>query len=313
MDKISSLEKMIGNTPLISIKYRYLNKDHTIYFKCEWYNLTGSIKDRVALNIIKSAYAERLLSPGQTIVETTSGNMGISFSAIGKYLGHKVVIFMPHNMSSERKELIKLYGAELHECNSFDECFASAKIYAATHNAFQTNQFANTDNLYAHYNTTANEILEKIPTPQCFVAGVGTAGTLMGIGKKFKEVSHARIIAIEPKSSLILSNGYSKGIHKLQGLSDDIIPDLYDNTIVDQIVSVSDNDAIAMARKISSTLGIGVGISSGANFIGAVLSNIDNAISVFTDDNKKYVSTDLIFPTKSELVDSIELIDFEVI
>ena len=135
----------------------------------------------------------------------------------------------------------------------------------------------------------------------------------MGIGKKFKEVSHARIIAIEPKSSLILSSGYSEGSHKLQGLSDDIIPDLYDNNIVDQIVSVSDNDAIAMARKISSTLGIGVGISSGANFIGAVLSNIDNAISVFTDDNKKYVSTDLIFPTKSALVDSIELIDFEVI
>lgn len=312
MNKLSNLEKMIGNTPLIKIKYKYKGNIRYSYFKCEWYNLTGSIKDRVALGIIKSAYAEKKLHCGQTIVETTSGNMGISFSAIGKYLGHKVAIFMPSNMSNERKELIKLYGAELHEYSTFHECFENAKIYASTHNGFLTNQFSNINNLYSHYNSTANEILEKTPTPKCFVAGVGTAGTLMGIGKKLKEISNTKIVALEPKSSLILSSGVSQGSHKLQGLSDDIVPDLYDSSIVDQIISVADNDAICMAQKISSHLGLGVGISGGANFIGTVLLDND-AVSVFPDDNKKYISTDLISNCSSKLVDDIELIDYEVI
>ena len=311
MNKLLNLEKMIGNTPLIRIKYRYKKTIRFSYFKCEWYNLTGSIKDRVALSIIKSAYAENKLHIGQTIVETTSGNMGISFSAIGKYLGHKVAIFMPRNMCNERKELIKLYGAELHEYNTFNQCFENAKIYADSHNGFLTSQFSNINNLYSHYNSTANEILEKIPTPKCFVAGVGTAGTLMGVGKKLKEVANTKIIALEPKSSLILSSGVSQGSHKLQGLSDDIVPDLYDCSIVDQIVSVADNDAICMAQKLSSQLGLGVGISGGANFIGTVLSNC-NTISIFPDDNKKYISTDLVSNYSSKLVDNIDLIDYEV-
>ena len=313
VNKLNNLSKLIGNTPLIRITYRYNNYIRNSYFKCEWYNLTGSIKDRVAYSIIKSSYDNGTLGPSQTIVETTSGNMGISFCAIGRYLGHRVVIFMPKSMSRERKEIIKLYGGELYECDTFEECFFESQKYAVSHSAFLGNQFENIYNIQAHYSTTAIEILEKIPHPKCFVAGVGTSGTLMGVGKKFKEICNSKIIAIEPKSSLILSSGVSQGAHKLQGLSDDIIPMIYDKNIVDDIISISDNDAIAMAQKLSTLLGLGVGISSGANFVGSVLSNIDDTISVFTDDNKKYLSTDLITPTKSALVDSIDLLQYEVI
>lgn len=313
MNRILNLEKLIGHTPMISIKYRYENQIKHVYCKCEWFSLTGSIKDRVALSILKNAYMDGSLSPNQPIVETTSGNMGISFSAIGKYLGHDVIIFMPSQMSRERKELIKLYGATLYECDSFEECFSRAKEYATKHNAYLTLQFDNPYNTLAHYSTTAMEIVEKIPTPTCFVAGVGTSGTLMGVGSHLKELSSTKIIAIEPKSSLILSSGRSQGEHKIQGLSDDIIPSIYNSGMVDNIISISDEDAIAMARKLSNTLGLGVGISSGANFAGAVLSNIDNAVTIFTDDSKKYITTELVLDTKSNLVDSIDLIDFEVI
>ena len=131
---------------------------------------------------------------------------------------------------------------------------------------------------------------------------------------KYLKINHnTKIIAIEPKSSLILSTGKSKGHHKLQGLADDIVPKLYDPTLVDQVISITDNDAIAMAQKLCAKLGLGVGISSGANFLGAVLSNINNSITVFTDDNKKYISTDLTTATKSQLVDDIKLLSFSVV
>lgn len=313
MDKFFEIEKLVGHTPMICITYQYKGHLRKAYFKLEWYNLTGSTKDRVSLYILKQAYLSGTLKPNQPIVETTSGNMGISFSAIGKYLGHKVVIFMPKNMSIERQELIKLYGAELHLCDSFDDCFKEAYNYSKTHNAFLTSQFDNPNNTLSHYQTTAVEILEKIKNPTCFLAGVGTSGTLMGVGKYLKEKCDSKIIAIEPKSSMLLTHGISLGHHKLQGLADDIIPSIYNRDIVDDIISVTDNDAIAMARKLSSELGLGVGISSGANFIGAVLSNIDNAISIFTDDNKKYISTDLAKDIHTPLVDNIELISYTVL
>lgn len=312
MTKLESLHSLIGNTPLIKIKYKYNNNIRYVYAKLEWYNLTGSIKDRVALGIISNAYKTNTLTPHQTIVETTSGNMGISLSAIGNYLGHPVVIFMPKHMSKERQEILKLYGAKLILLDSFADCFREANIYAKKHNAFLSLQFENIDNPLSHYSSTAIEISEKI-TPKYFVAGVGTAGTLMGVGKYLVEHFDSKIIAVEPKSSLILSSGYSHGHHKLQGLSDDIIPNIYDKNLVNDIISVSDEDAIAMAQKLSSTLGLGVGISSGANMIGAILSNKKEVVTIFTDDNKKYISTDLVYPTISKLVDSVELISYEVI
>lgn len=312
MNKILELKKLIGNTPLIKIVYKYNNKVRNAYFKLEWYNLTGSIKDRVALGIIQDAYKSKELKPNQTIVETTSGNMGISFSAIGTYLGHKVVIFMPKFMSVERQELLKLYGAELHLTESFEEAFEKAKEYAKEHNAFLTLQFDNPSNTLSHYNTTAKEIAQKIKTPKCFVAGIGTSGTLMGVGSYLKKKFNSKIVAVEPKSSLILTSGKSQGEHKIQGLSDGLMPSLYNPNIVDKIISVADEDAIAMAIKLSKEFGLGVGISSGANMVASVLSNINNSISVFTDDSKKYISTELTQNVTTNLVNSIELINFKV-
>ena len=313
MNKINELKKLIGNTPLIKIVYKINGNVKNAYFKLEWYNLTGSIKDRVALSIIEEAYQNGNLKPGQTIVETTSGNMGISFSAIGKYLGHKVVIFMPKFMSKERQELLKLYGAELHLTESFEEAFVKAKEYAKKYNGFLTLQFDNPSNTNAHFKTTAKEIAKKIKTPKCFVAGIGTSGTLMGVGSYLKKHFNSKVIAVEPKSSLILTSGKSQGEHKIQGLSDGLIPSLYKPEIVDKIISVTDEDAIAMAIKLSKELGLGVGISSGANMVASVLSNINNTISVFTDDSKKYISTDLTKNFTTPFVDSIELCYYKVI
>ncbi len=311
--KISNLKKLIGNTPLVQIKYKYLGKIRNAYFKLEYYNLTGSAKDRVALSILTNALLDGSLKPNQTIVETTSGNMGISFSAIGSYLGHKVVIFMPKHLSDERKALLKLYGAELHLTNDFNEAFVKAKEYAKTHNAYLTKQFDNIYNVQAHYTTTAVEIAQVVPSPKYFLAGVGTAGTLMGVGSYLKNKYGTKVIALEPLSSKILSLGVSLGHHKLQGLSDEIVPSIYDPSLVDSIVSVADNDAIAMAQKLARELGLGVGISSGANFVGCVLTGKNNVISVFTDDNKKYLSCDLVKPTQSHLVDNIELLGMKVL
>ena len=312
-NKISNLKRLIGNTPLVKIKYKDQGKVRNCYFKLEYYNLTGSAKDRVALSILTNAHLDGSLKPNQTIVETTSGNMGISFSAIGAYLGHKVVIFMPKHLSEERKALLRLYGAELHLTNDFNEAFLKAKEYAHTHNAYLTKQFDNIYNVQAHFTTTAVEIANLIPNPKYFLAGVGTAGTLMGVGSYLKNKFDTKVFALEPLSSKILSLGVSLGHHKLQGLSDEIIPSIYDANLVDSIVSVADNDAIAMAQKLARTFGLGVGISSGANFVGCVLSGKNNVISVFTDDNKKYLTTDLTSDIKSELVDNIELIDMQVL
>ena len=173
----------------------------------EPYNLTGSIKDRVALNIISDAYKTKTLLPNQTIVETTSGNMGLSFCAVASYLKHKVVIFMPKFMSAERQQLLKLYGAELHLTNSFEEAFFEAEKYTKLNNCFLTRQFENPSNLSAHFKSTAVEIANKIKHPKCFVAGIGTSGTLMGVGRYLKQNFNSKIIAVEPKSSLILSTG----------------------------------------------------------------------------------------------------------
>lgn len=313
MREINDIKKLVGNTPLIKINFEYNNKRFSNYFKAEWYSLTGSIKDRVALSIFKNGYKNGTLKKGQEVVEVTSGNMGISLTAIGKYLGHNITIFMPKFMSVERKQILKLYGANLIETDSFEDAFNKSEIYAKENNAFLAHQFENKDNFLAHYSTTAKEILEQAETINGFIAGVGTSGTLTGIGTKLKEKLGIKIFALEPKSSLILSTGKSQGKHKLQGLSDEIIPKLYNKNLVDEIISVSDEDAIAMAQKLSRELGLGVGISSGANFIGSVLTNLNSVVSVFPDDNKKYLSTDLAVPITTPLVDSIRIINYEII
>lgn len=311
MDRYKNIEGLIGNTPLIEIKYRYHNVVRTAYFKCEWYNLTGSIKDRVALQIIKDAKKSGKLKNGQDIVEVSSGNMGISLCAVGRYFGHKVRVYMPHNMSDERKKLIRLYGGELCLVESFADGFSECEKMGQDGFVFLSRQFENKSNIKA-YHRLCKEVESKVNKISGVVAGIGTSGTLMGIGGYFKPFG-AKVVAVEPSSSSLFSLGYSLGHHKIQGLSDDIIPDLYKADLVDQIVGVSDDDAIAMAQKLSQSLGLAVGISGGANFLGCVKYGKSHCLSVFPDDNKKYLSTDLGNCKSTPLVDSIELISYKTL
>ena len=307
--KIDNLSKMIGNTPLLEISFKYKGEERRVFAKAEYYNLTGSIKDRMAFHIIKKSYKLGRIKPGDVIAEATSGNTGISFSAIGRALGHKVTIFMPDWMSEERKKLMRSYGADIElvsrEKGGFLGSIAKAGKMAEEHeNVFLPHQFSNEDNCEAHYLTTGPEIwyqLEEIGLkPDAFVAGVGTGGTIMGTGRFLREMNPGvKLYPLEPANSPTLSTGHRVGKHRIQGISDEFIPPIVKLEELDDVVQVDDGDAIIMAQKLASTLGLAVGISSGANLVGAIiaqekLGKDSVVVTVFADDNKKYLSTDLM-------------------
>lgn len=312
-NKFSSIKKLISNTPLVEITYLYNNKKRKVYAKCEWFSLTGSIKDKPAYQIFYDAYKKGHLTPIDKIIEVSSGNMGIAICAIGNLLGNKVYIIMPKTMSEERKKLIKLYGATLIEVDNFIEAFKLCEEYKKK-GFFCTSQFENFSNYKSHYNITAKEICQKLKNKHInsFVAGVGTSGTLSGIGSYLKKKLSCKVVAIEPKNAKILSGKPPYKKHKLQGLSDEIVPKLYNQNIVDSIISITDNDAIAISQKLAKELSLGVGISSGANFLGCVLTG-NNSVTIFPDDNKKYLSTDLTKNVKSKLADSIKFLNLKVL
>lgn len=308
-DKLEGLHSLIGNTPMLEIHFLFKGEPRVLYAKAEYYNLTGSIKDRMALYVLEQAYLRGSIRQSDEIVEATSGNTGISFAAIGAILNHKVTIYMPEWMSSERKRLIQSYGACIREVTSDEGGFVGSVLltqsYAQSNgNVFLPDQFANQDNRDSHYHSTAPEIYFQMKDNNrmidAFVAGVGTGGTIMGIGDYLKERNtNTKFFAIEPASSPTLSTGYKKGAHRIAGISDEFVPPLMDLSFVDGILSVDDGDAIIMAQKLSRQLGLGVGISSGANFIGALISQNmlgpnSSVVTVFSDDNKKYLSTDLM-------------------
>ena len=318
-------EKVIGNTPMIKINYEYKGKQKYVYAKLEYYNITGSIKDRVAYYIIKNAKQRGDLKEGMQIIEATSGNTGISIAALGAYYNHPVYIFMPDWASKERVELMKSFGANIilisREDGGFIKCVEEAKKLAKEKNGFLSNQFANIDNFEAHYETTGKEINKQVPEEiGGFVSGVGTGGTLMGTTARLKEkFKNMKTIAIEPDKMPIISQGKILGQHKIEGIGDDFVPDLVDKSKIDEIILINDEDAINMSRRLSKELGLGVGISSGANLIGSVLANENMEkpiVTVFADDNKKYLSTDLskeIDNNKEFISNQIKLIDYEEI
>jgi len=308
-DKFKALEGIIGNTPMIEINFEYKGEIRVIYAKLESFNMTGSIKDRIALYILKNSYENGNLKANDKIVEATSGNTGISFSAIGKALGYKVCIFIPDWMSEERKNLIKSFGAEVILVSKEQGGFLGSikmteELSRQEENVFLPCQFSNEDNVKAHYNTTGPEIWNQLNRvglkPDALVAGVGTGGTVMGIGSYLKEQNEeVRIYPLEPSNSPILSTGEKNGSHRIQGISDEFIPAIMDLEKLDHVISVDDGDAIIMAQKLASKLGLGVGISSGANFLGALkaqneLGSNSIVVTVFADDNKKYLTTDLL-------------------
>ena len=306
--KLLGLKPIIGNTPLLKIAYKYQGKSRTIYAKAEFHNLTGSIKDRMAYHILSESYKSGELRPDMHIMEATSGNTGISFSALGRAMGHEVTIFMPNWMSIERINLIRSFGANIRLVTPEEGGFLGSIRMANELQAknpdkiFLPHQFDNYRNCEAHATTTGPEIVTQlIPLgliPDAFVAGVGTGGTVMGAGAYLKSVnSHVKIHPLEPANSPTMTTGYKVGKHRIQGISDEFIPSIVKLDELDEIIQVDDGDSIIMAQKLARTLGLGVGISSGGNFLGAVqlqnkMGNDAVVATVFADDSKKYLSTD---------------------
>jgi cysteine synthase A len=306
--RFKALEYMIGNTPLLALHLTYRGEARTVYAKYEQVNMTGSIKDRMALHILRQAYATGRIKPGDAIAEATSGNTGIAFSAVGRALGHPVTIFMPDWMSVERMSLISSFGASIVPVSRAQGGFLGAirlseEFAAREKHVFLPCQFANESNAEAHEITTGPEIWYQLRqrglTPRAFVAGVGTGGTVMGVGRYLKSRNPTiRIHPLEPAESPTMSTGHKVGQHRIQGISDEFIPALVKLKELDAIVEASDGDSILMAQKLAQ-IGLAVGISSGANIIGAL--KIQDQIgkdavvaTVLSDCNKKYLSTDLL-------------------
>jgi cysteine synthase len=307
--RLRALGRLVGNTPLLGVHFKVRGQEDIIYAKCEQMNLTGSIKDRMALHILKKAYASGELHTGDTIAEATSGNTGISFAALGRALGHPVTIFMPDWMSRERKDLIRSYGAAIvpvsKEQGGFVGSICMSEEFASRRgDVFLPRQFSNDANIEAHQTTTGPEIWEQLQSaglrPDAFVAGVGTGGTVMGAGEFLRSQNpNIKVHPVEPAESPTLSTGHKVGKHRIQGISDEFIPAIVDLSELDGVIQVSDGDSIIMAQKLASSLGLAVGISSGCNFLGAVMAKEKLGrdavvVTVFADDNKKYLSTDLM-------------------
>lgn len=330
-EKFEHLWHLVGNTPMLELFYTYRGEARSLYVKCEHYNLTGSIKDRMALHVLHQSYRQGKIRPGDTIVEATSGSTGIAFAAMGRALGHPVTIIMPAGISQERIDIIRSLGASITLFTKEEGGFLGAlnrseEMALLDEQVFLPRQFANDYNAEAHTLTTGKEIwlqLQSVDvTPDAFVAGVGTGGTVMGVGRYLKSrKSDIRIHPLEPAESPTLSTGYKTGSHRIQGLFDEFIPDIVRLTEVDAIVQANDGDSILVAQKLAAQLGIAIGISSGANLIGAIKLQNEmgpqaRVVTILCDSNKKYLSTDLVKdePVKAGYVaPDLEFVDYRPI
>jgi cysteine synthase A len=275
-------------------------------------NPSGSIKDRIAKYMIEKAEREGLLRPGSTVVEATSGNTGIALSMVAAVKGYKILVVMPEQMTGERVKIMSNLGASL--CLTpkefgFQGAVAKAKKIAdSDEQYFLTNQFCNPDNALAHYHTTGREILQQmVGRVDAFVAGIGTGGTLMGVGKAIREKNpQVRLIAVEPDEAAILSGHTHLGDHKIAGIGDGFIPEIVDMHLIDEVIAIKSDDAIEMTKSLSHQHGLMVGISSGANILASiqVLKDIGldkNVVTVLPDRTERYFSTDLYQPGKEQI------------
>lgn len=297
----NNILEMIGNTPIVKLNNVVTEDMAEVYVKLEKSNPAGSVKDRAAIGMVEEAEKAGLLKPGSIIVEPTSGNTGIALAMIGKVKGYKVIIVMPDTMSVERRTMIKAYGAELiltEGSKGMKGAIEKAKEIAVDDTYFIPQQFANIANPNKHYASTAVEILNDIPDLDGFVAGVGTGGTIAGVGRKLKEMKNSIIInAVEPSKSPILSGGVHSP-HKIQGIGAGFIPENYESKVVDKITTVDDEDAFNTARSIASEEGILVGISSGAAIFAAIklakeLGKGKKVLVIAPDSGEKYLSMGL--------------------
>ncbi|MBQ3523899.1 MAG: cysteine synthase A [Clostridia bacterium] len=297
----NSVTELIGNTPLLKIK---TNTNANIFAKLECFNPAGSAKDRVAYSIIKDAEEKGILKKGSTIIEPTSGNTGIGIASMGVSRGYRVIIVMPDTMSVERRKLMTAYGAELVLTDGslgMNGAIAKAEeLQKEISNSIVAGQFVNPANAMAHYKTTGPEIWNDTDGKiDVFVAGVGTGGTITGVGEYLKEQNpHIEIVAIEPDTSAVLS-GESAGAHKLQGIGAGFIPEVLNIKVIDKIIKVSAENAYNTARNLAKSEGILVGISSGAALYGALtLAEKEeykgkNIVVLLPDTGDRYLSTDL--------------------
>lgn len=292
---------LIGNTPLLSLKQ---STGLNIFAKAEFLNPGGSIKDRIAKNMIEEAEKEGKLKPGMTIVEPTSGNTGIGLAFCGVRKGYKVIIVMPENMSEERKKIIKALGAELILTKAEKSIGGSVEkaeeLVAQSDEYFMPQQFVNPANPDIHYRTTGPEILSQLGKKvDIYVSGIGSGGTLQGVGKYLREENpDCKIVAVEPMNVSALL-GHEPGLHQIQGIGDGFIPEVLDISMIDDIVEVSDENAIETARELAAIQGLLVGTSSGANVWAAKQMaekyGGDKIIAtVLADRAERYFSTSLL-------------------
>lgn len=299
---LNNIYEAIGKTPLIRLNNINEKDSAEILVKLESFNPSGSVKDRASIYMIEAAEKEGLLKKGSTIVEPTSGNTGIGLAMVGAAKGYNVILVMPETMSIERRKLMQSYGAKIILTEGKKGMSGSVELaerLARDNNYFMPNQFRNTNNIVAHYKTTAIEILEDTDGKiDAFVAGVGTGGTISGVGKKLKEHNKDIIVvAVQPTKSPVLSGGNPNG-HKIQGIGANFIPSIYDKDIVDKIISIDEETAYSYARKLAMKEGILSGISSGANLAAAIivakrLGKGKTVVTILPDTGERYLSTDL--------------------
>ena len=297
--------ELIGKTPILELnktKGEY-NLCSCIYAKLEYFNTTGSVKDRIALAMIEDAIKNNKLQKGGLIVEPTSGNTGIGIASVATSMGFKAKIVMPETMSVERRQLIKAYGAEVILSDGklgMKGAIAKAKEIADAEGGLILGQFDNPANVEAHYRTTGPEIYEDLDGKvDVFVAGVGTGGTITGVGKYLKEKNkNVKIVAVEPAASPVLSQGVA-GPHKIQGIGAGFVPAIFDRNVIDEIITVSNEDAFATSKNFGKTEGVLVGISAGAALFAAIsLAKKEeykgkNIVVLLPDSGDRYLSTDL--------------------
>ena len=298
MTKYNNLIETIGNTPLVRVNK--LSASKNLYAKVEYFNPAGSVKDRVGLAMIEEAEKQGLINKDTVIIEPTSGNTGIGLALISAIKGYKLVLTMPETMSIERRKLLAGYGAELvltDGAKGMKGAIEKAEeLHKNTPNSFIPQQFKNPANPQKHYNTTAQEIWKDTEGKiDIFVSGVGTGGTVSGVGKYLKEQNpNVQITAVEPLSSPVLSGGQA-GAHKIQGIGAGFVPDTFNRAVVDKIVTVSNEDAIETARLSAKKEGMLIGISSGASLFAAINlanENPDKTVVVLLPDTgERYLSS----------------------
>lgn len=303
MKKVASINELIGNTPIAKLNKVVSEQEADVFAKLEFFNPGGSVKDRIALSMIEKAEAEGNLKAGYTIVEPTSGNTGIGLAMVGAAKGYRVQIVMPDTMSIERRLLMKAFGAELvltPGAEGMKGAIAKATELAAKEGYFMPLQFDNAANPEIHEKTTAQEILSSFEgeTIDAFVAGVGTGGTITGVGRALKKVyPDIRIYAVEPAESKVLRGG-EHSPHKIQGIGAGFVPKVLDETVYDAVIGVPGDDALATARDVARQEGILVGISAGAAINAAVqvakqLGAGKKVVTIIPDSGERYLSTEL--------------------